>query len=285
MKPLERPALPAFLVLLLLAPPAAHALVTAWLERERVPLDPCATSLPETWTLQVFVETADSGLTFGDGAFGLSLQSTAPGIIEFTDARVNNPVFSESSAQRWSATFVEGLSQDSIDGLLSLAEDSLGLDAAPPNEANADGGSATRFLFAEVKYRIVGNGTASIAIGPLASRPGNWFIEEQLDVSAEVELLGFSTEFQASGLPKDVNRDTLVDSLDIQPFVDLLTSGGYQWEADVNFDGTVDALDIQPFVDIASCSPMSVPEPAGVLLINLALAMLVSTAGRQQARA
>jgi len=68
----------------------------------------------------------------------------------------------------------------------------------------------------------------------------------------------------------DVNGDGVVDGLDIQPFVDLLTGGGYQAEADINADSVVDGLDIQPFVDIitgAGGSP--VPEPTTLTLAVL----------------
>lgn len=49
----------------------------------------------------------------------------------------------------------------------------------------------------------------------------------------------------------DVNRDGVVNLLDVGPFVDLLTGGGmFLPEADINGDGMVDLLDVGPFVDI-----------------------------------
>ena len=51
-------------------------------------------------------------------------------------------------------------------------------------------------------------------------------------------------------LPGDVNQDGNVDLLDIQPFVNLLTSGGFLPEADINGDGVVDLLDVAPFVEL-----------------------------------
>lgn len=48
----------------------------------------------------------------------------------------------------------------------------------------------------------------------------------------------------------DVNQDGEVDLLDVTPFVELLTGGGYSCEADINGDGSVNLLDVQPFVDI-----------------------------------
>ena len=48
----------------------------------------------------------------------------------------------------------------------------------------------------------------------------------------------------------DVNQDGAVDLLDVAPFVNLLTSGGFLCEADVNEDGVLDLLDVTPFVNI-----------------------------------
>lgn len=50
----------------------------------------------------------------------------------------------------------------------------------------------------------------------------------------------------------DVNRDGVVDFLDISPFISVLSSGGFQLEADVNQDGLVNFLDISPFIAILS---------------------------------
>ena len=48
----------------------------------------------------------------------------------------------------------------------------------------------------------------------------------------------------------DVNCDGAVDLLDVAPFIELLTSGGFSPKADINGDGTVDLLDVAPFVDL-----------------------------------
>ncbi len=48
----------------------------------------------------------------------------------------------------------------------------------------------------------------------------------------------------------DVNLDGVVNLLDVQPFVELLTSEEYQTEADTNQDGFLNLLDVQPFVDL-----------------------------------
>ena len=48
----------------------------------------------------------------------------------------------------------------------------------------------------------------------------------------------------------DVNRDGMVNSLDIAPFIGVLTALGDQAEADCNEDGIVNFLDIAAFIGI-----------------------------------
>jgi len=48
----------------------------------------------------------------------------------------------------------------------------------------------------------------------------------------------------------DINGDAAIDLLDVQPFVDAVTSGNTSCEADINEDGNVDLLDVQPFVSL-----------------------------------
>lgn len=50
----------------------------------------------------------------------------------------------------------------------------------------------------------------------------------------------------------DLNSDSSVDLLDIEPFIDLLSAQEYVPAADMNFDGEVDLLDIEPFVALLS---------------------------------
>lgn len=50
----------------------------------------------------------------------------------------------------------------------------------------------------------------------------------------------------------DINQDGAINLLDVLPFIELLTDGGYQIEADINQDGTVNLLDVSGFVDLLS---------------------------------
>ena len=50
----------------------------------------------------------------------------------------------------------------------------------------------------------------------------------------------------------DVNGDGLVNLLDVEPFVDLISSGGFNAAADINMDGVVNLLDVGPFIELLS---------------------------------
>lgn len=54
-------------------------------------------------------------------------------------------------------------------------------------------------------------------------------------------------------LAGDVNGDGTIDLLDVQSFVDALTSTNFVPEADINGDGEVDLLDVAPFVALLTC--------------------------------
>ena len=48
----------------------------------------------------------------------------------------------------------------------------------------------------------------------------------------------------------DINCDGMVNLLDVQPFVQLLSTGEFSEKADINQDGVVDLLDVAPFIEI-----------------------------------
>ena len=48
----------------------------------------------------------------------------------------------------------------------------------------------------------------------------------------------------------DINRNGVVDFLDIGPFISVLTASGFQLEADINQDQLVNFLDIAPFISL-----------------------------------
>lgn len=82
----------------------------------------------------------------------------------------------------------------------------------------------------------------SVNFVQLANGPGAVFLDD-------VELVRLSP---ISFILGDVNQDGDVNLLDVGPFVDLLSNGGFLPEADINGDDTVDLLDVAPFVDLLS---------------------------------
>jgi hypothetical protein len=50
----------------------------------------------------------------------------------------------------------------------------------------------------------------------------------------------------------DINLDGGVNFLDIAPFIEILTSNGFQAEADCDLNGVVNFLDIAPFIQALS---------------------------------
>ena len=79
-----------------------------------------------------------------------------------------------------------------------------------------------------------------------------YFTADAVTVSGTLEG-GFELTYEAAKIIKgDVNGDGEVNLLDIAPFVELLTSGGFQAEADINMDGLVNLLDVSLFVALLS---------------------------------
>ena len=70
----------------------------------------------------------------------------------------------------------------------------------------------------------------------------------------------------------DVNLDSVVNGLDVDPFVDVLLNGPFQVEADMNEDGVVNGLDVDPFVEaVVGGGVATVPEPSTLALAGLGL--------------
>jgi hypothetical protein len=80
----------------------------------------------------------------------------------------------------------------------------------------------------------------------------------------------------------DVNLDGEVNGLDVDPFVDLVTSGDFQTEADMNGDGAVNGLDVDPFVEaVVGGGVQAVPEP-GTLVLALFASLALIALGRRR---
>ncbi len=82
---------------------------------------------------------------------------------------------------------------------------------------------------------------------------------------------GHHVEFLQLG---DVNHDTEVNGLDVDPFVDVLLASRFDVAADMNLDGQVNGLDVDPFVAAVVGGTQPVPEPSTLLLVLIALGMV-----------
>ncbi|MEM9409627.1 MAG: hypothetical protein AAGA30_00845 [Planctomycetota bacterium] len=94
-----------------------------------------------------------------------------------------------------------------------------------------------------------GGGTGSYGTWDLTSG----VFTEILDLPSFLDPIGTGYELElaiseGAVLMGDVNCDGSVDLLDVAPFVDLITSGGFSAKADFTGDGMVTLLDVAPFV-------------------------------------
>jgi hypothetical protein len=125
----------------------------------------------------------------------------------------------------------------------------------PPGFAQGmDFDPATDTLYQAI---YTGGGTGSYGFWDLDTGTFNEILpleafEDPIGSGYELEMaIGLASKGCAFDLG-DVNQDGLVSLLDVNPFVALLTSGGFLCEADINEDGSVTLLDVDPFVQLLS---------------------------------
>ena len=195
------------------------------------------------------------------GAF-VDFQISNSSVANFTDSEafdfdiLFSSSMQDSGTNRWTdANGQNGLlcpgenSGDMIDEMCALSVFGPGIVEANNGSGQfLDAGydpAADAFLFGRVDLTVTGDEGQSFfvfvspGIGGIADGPN--------PVNPE---FGFAFFDIASFLLGDINGDDSVDLLDVGPFVDLLTTGGFQPEADINEDGMVDLLDVTPFVQL-----------------------------------
>ena len=100
-----------------------------------------------------------------------------------------------------------------------------------------------------------GNGVAlfnTLTIDGVAATNDDIVATDVLDETGAVVGISFSLA-ATDCLLGDVNQDSIVNFLDISPFIGVLSSGGdFQCEADINEDNVVSFLDIAPFIGVLS---------------------------------
>lgn len=155
---------------------------------------------------------------------------------------------------------------DDIEGGEIAAEDSgTGVNAAV---VNVHGGTFVGALF-DPDFKAEGNGTINIfgsdfavngvpvGFGQLAAITGQLTgtLEDGSTLNNDFEQIGNGRIIlvEAAGCDfeiGDVNQDGVVSLLDVNPFVILISSSGFQCEADINEDGAVTLLDVNLFVQL-----------------------------------
>ena len=151
------------------------------------------------------------------------------------------------------------------------------LDAESGSEVNISGGTVDDVFDAESGSMVNLMGTEFLLDGVLLDSlvAGEAFTINDRDVTLsglladgtpfEFDLNSTTNFFEDSFAPDatltvtlsgallgDVNKDGVVDFLDISPFISLLSTGEFQDEADIDSSGTVDFLDISPFIVLLS---------------------------------
>lgn len=130
-----------------------------------------------------------------------------------------------------------------------IDDDTDGYTVLVTYEDNMDGTTnvsiATTGLATDIDFTVnesVAYSSFSNAVTPNVSSQGGIIDLESITIAVPGEA--------PDVLKGDVNLDGGVTFLDINPFIVVLSSNGFQAEADIDCDGDVDFLDIQPFIDI-----------------------------------
>ena len=142
----------------------------------------------------------------------------------------------------------DGQSELTIDTLGSDIDTAIGLYSATGSliaindDVNTNGESQL------ILENLVG-GNYILAIGLSGTTFGDGFDVDSISMLPGEATIRVRTK-PTPILLGDVNQDGSINLLDIGPFIDLVSNGGFQLEADMNQDGAVNLLDIGPFVDV-----------------------------------
>ncbi len=96
--------------------------------------------------------------------------------------------------------------------------------------------------FSDIRNSILGEN------GAFESNP---FLDDKM---MSVTLVGSPGIFKEDmgGIVGDINCDGVVNLSDVNPFVQLISTGGFSAKADINGDGAVNLSDVSPFVALLS---------------------------------
>ena len=134
---------------------------------------------------------------------------------------------------------------NSVEQLLAYTTVGPGIDEINTGTGkNLDAGydaQSDAFLWAAIQINVVGEVGDEVDI----SVPYSVMIDMDEEVFPTFGSLRITVDPPVQ--KGDVNRDGLVNLVDVNHFVEVLTSNTYLNEADINCDGTVSLLDVNPF--------------------------------------
>lgn len=225
------------------------------------------TEVIPTYTSE-FGSSSGSVYIFSDGLFGfdtldLNFTMSIQNVIRFTEGEGFNPIFTSIGGTRFDSADVTIDPGGGSGNFFPISASQNGVDPAlgPLFDPGFDSGVGPNgaVLLARVDFEVIGEGAVDLAFA-LGPQGAFQFPDTELNPT-------LGSAFFVTGLPPklgycigDVNQSGTeengfldgVDFLDIAPFIALLASGEYQFEADCNFDESVDFLDIAPFIEILS---------------------------------
>ena len=203
-----------------------------------------------TSTTATAFESFEGVGTLSSKGFEISLPQTSEsnfgGIAEFNGNLVTQGVFLQEDTQLLIEATIGPT--NATDLVVAVREDSNEFFSVTVPAADlADDGRAivdlSDFFFNGDQVDGVPNGTIVEASfqSPFGSRsPVDFSVQRISVINGNPVLLG------------DVNLDEEVNFLDIAPFIQILSSSGFQAEADIDINGVVDFLDIAPFIELLS---------------------------------
>ena len=239
-----------------------------------------------TTTLTFHPEAADFGTNGGDhlnlNGFELTAGELDPLVPIVPTLQVNTSTGQMTIANDMDVTFdldYYEITSDSgsldPDAWFSLDEQDIGFGTEAGESWTEAGGRSSRILS---EFITLGSTplapTETLDLGFGFDAPGTQDVEFRY-IAGDFLLSG-TVEYVTDGFPLgDVNQDTEVNGLDVDPFVDVLLNGPFQLEADMNQDGEVNGLDVDPFVAaVVGGGAQQIPEPSALLLCVIALGVV-----------
>jgi hypothetical protein len=133
--------------------------------------------------------------------------------------------------------------------------------------------AAGALLLGAVQYEIVGHGVTHLSINQEGTA---LFVDDGNPIRPNFGTATIRVVPELRPILGDVNRDGQVNGLDVDPFVDRVMSGTFQFEADMNEDGWVNGLDVDPFIGWPLLGELAfdaavVPEPSTLVTALLGL--------------